>query len=43
MKFNYPLANGLTTMPGYPVFKGAPLADRFLSQYGTAPTARDGV
>jgi Tannase and feruloyl esterase. len=43
MKFNYPLANGLTTMPGYPVFKGAPLADMYLNQFGTAPTARDGL
>jgi pimeloyl-ACP methyl ester carboxylesterase len=43
MRFSFPLANGLTTMPGYKVFQGALLVDRFRNQYGTSPTARDGV
>jgi hypothetical protein len=43
MKFSFPLANGLTIMPGYKVFQGSPLVDRYLNQYGTSPTASDGI
>jgi hypothetical protein len=43
MPFSFPLANGITLAPGYKVFQGAPLVDRFWNQYGTSPTARDGV
>jgi hypothetical protein len=43
MKFSFLLANGLTIMPGYKVFQGTPLVDRFRNQYGTSPTARDGL
>ncbi len=43
MEFSFPMANGITVMPGYPVFEGSPLMDMFVNQYGSEPNVRDGV
>ncbi|MEH6947052.1 tannase/feruloyl esterase family alpha/beta hydrolase [Bacillus sp. JJ634] len=40
LRFNYPLANGLTVTPGYSQLQGANISESRLSQYGTSPLKR---